>query len=285
MFFEGNLMATITSFVVSVCLIAFSIFCALLDWTEKLNKYPRLKKLGEARIPRTILLFSALGLLAVVLHDLNEVLDKMNAPPLHQPAPAPINLKELAPFTAAQIAKPSHPGNSGISSSTIAGHDNAVAGSVNQSGRNNIAQTGPNSSATINEVPPERRIKPDVVTSAGPVLAASRARVNVIVMAGDNEAQQLGVDIYNLLKNSGWTMENQIVVSAMKVGGPFEPGVVIYRHGEPVTTETTVSLPAGHPLLALRAFFEKAQLKYTAQQRMGTPEGVIDIEVGPSPKE
>jgi hypothetical protein len=87
----------------------------------------------------------------------------------------------------------------------------------------------------------------------------------------------------NLLKNSGWTMQNLIVMSAMKVGGPFEPGVVIYRHGDPVST--SISLPNGDPLLALKALFEKTQLKFMFSQRMGTPEGVIDIEVGPAPKE
>ncbi len=74
----------------------------------------------------------------------------------------------------------------------------------------------------------KRRIKPEGSAIVMPMLAASRARVNVRAPAGDNEGQQLGIDIYGTLKVAGWTMENPIVMSFMNIGGPVEPGIPSY---------------------------------------------------------
>jgi hypothetical protein len=79
--------------------------------------------------------------------------------------------------------------------------------------------------------------------------------------------------------------EPHIVMSAMKVGGPFEPGVVVYFHGQPVTSNTSISLPSGHPLLVLQTLFQKAQLKFMMASKLDVPEDLIQVEVGPAPRE
>jgi hypothetical protein len=277
-------MTTLASLIGAIIILAGSVIAQSLEWLGKIEKYPWLKKIVEARVLRVILLCLSIGLFATVLMDVDAIRVRLSSPPPRPSAPAPINPKDLS-CTSIQIAKPAPAtnNNSGVVGSKVSGHDNSVVGSINQNGRNNIAQTGPNSTATINDMPPERRIKADLAPSLGLILASSRGRVDVVAMAGNNEAQQLGADIYALLKSSGWTMEHSIVMSAMKVGGPFEPGILIYRHGEPVAT--VLSLQNGDPLLVLKAFFEKAQLKFGFSQRLDVPEGVIAIEVGPAPKE
>jgi len=191
---EG-LMTTIASLIAAFVLIAGAIIGELLSWTDKLEKHPRLKKYAEAKALRAVLFFVAISLLAVVLRDVNGIREALNAPPSRQRPPAQVNLQDLVPRTAIQSAKApatARPNNSGVSGSAIGGHDNAVAGSIIQQGRNNVAQNGINNTATINDIPPERRIKPEASTSVMPMLAASRARVNVRAPLGDNEAQQLG---------------------------------------------------------------------------------------------
>ena len=280
-------MTTIASLIAAFVLIAGAIIGELLSWTDKLEKHPRLKKYAEAKALRAVLFFVAISLLAVVLRDVNGIREALNAPPSRQRPPAQVNLQDLVPRTAIQSAKApatARPNNSGVSGSAIGGHDNAVAGSIIQQGRNNVAQNGINNTATINDIPPERRIKPEASTSVMPMLAASRARVNVRAPLGDNEAQQLGLDIYDTLRAAGWVMENRIVMSFEKIGGPVEPGITLFIHGEPVTETKEVRLPDGDPLLSLKALFEKAGLEFGSVPQLTTPEGLIDIQVGPAPK-
>jgi hypothetical protein len=284
---EGS-MTTIASLIAALVLIFVAVIGELLSWTDKLEKHPQLKKYSEAKALRAVLFFVSIGLLAAVLRDVNGIREALNAPPLRLRPPAQVNLGDLAPNTTTQSEKAPatvRPNNSGISRSRIAGHDNAVVGSIIQQGRNNVAQNGNYNTTTINDLPPERRIKPEDSASVLPMLASSPARVNVRAPTGDNEAQQLGLDIYGTLKSAGWTMENRIVMSFINVGGPVDPGITLFIHGEPVTGMKEVQLPNGHPLLSLKALFEKAGLKFVAVPQLTTPEDLIDIQVGPAPKE
>jgi hypothetical protein len=285
---EEVMMTTIASLIAAFVLIIGAVISELLSWTDRLEKHPRLKKFSEAKALRAVLFFVSIGLLAVVLRDVNGIREALNAPPPRQRPPAQVNLKDLAREATIQSPKAAataRPNNGGISSRAIAGHDNPLVGSIYQQGRNNVAQNGNNNTTTINDIPPERRIKPEDSASVMPMLEASRARVNVRAPSGDNEAQQLGLDIYGTLKAAGWTMENQIVLSFISVGGPVDPGITLFIHGEPVTGIKEVQLPNGHPLLSLKALFEKAGLKFVAVPQLTTPENLIDIQVGPAPKE
>jgi hypothetical protein len=87
-----------------------------------------------------------------------------------------VGIAILATRLASRVSANARPNNIRVSSSKIAGHDNAVVGSIVQQGRNNLAQNGNNNTTTINDIPPERRIKPEDTTIVIPMLTANRSQ-------------------------------------------------------------------------------------------------------------
>ncbi len=133
-----------------------------------------------------------------------------------------------------------------------------------------------------NYVPPDRKIiSTDREALRAILRKGNQQSVNVAAPPGDNEAQRLGVQIYSLLQESGWTMKNPIVMSYQIVGGPTDYGITVFTHGEPVASMTT--LPDNHPLLLLKQLFSKENLQYHFEARLGTPSDVIDIQIGTVP--
>jgi hypothetical protein len=227
------------------------------------------------------LLIFGIGVLAGVLEEINGVREALERPPAAQKPPLPINVQGLCGSGNAVPAQPNRP-TAGVSGNKVAGSNN-VLGTITQQGKNSIAQQGIVNTATINAIPPPRRIKPEDITSMLPNLMASKSTVNVRAVGGDNEAQQLGVDIYGTLKAAGWTMQNPIVISFIKVGGPVEPGVTVFIHGDPVSSTTQVSLPNNDPRMALANLLRKSNIAVSFVPQMTTPEGLLDIQVGPAP--
>jgi len=276
-----NLVTVAVGVIVGTGIILIALLAQLLEWRNRLDNYPTLKKFAEAKLLRVVLLIFAIGLLAGVLEEANQVRELLERPPAVQKPPLPINIQGLCQGVNVVPKRPD-PSTAGVSGNKVTGNSN-VLGTISQRGKNNIAQQGSGNSATINAIPPARRIKPEDSASMLPALTASKPTVKVRAVAGDNEAQQLGVDIYNTLKAAGWTMQNPVVMSFFKVGGPVEPGVTVFVHGEPVVSSTQVSLPANDPRMALANLFRKANVSVVFEPQMDTPEGLLDIQVGPAP--
>jgi hypothetical protein len=276
-----NLFALVVSGIVGTVLILTALLAQVLEWRDRLEKYPTLKKLTEAKVLRVLLLIFGIGLLAGVLEETNRIREALERPPVAPKPPLPINAQSLCGNNAMVPAQPGH-GTTGVSGNKVAGNSN-VLGTITQQGKNNIAQQGSGNTATINAVPPARRIKPEASSSMLPDLMASKPTVNVRAVTGDNEAQQLGVDIYATLKSAGWTMQNPIVMSFIKVGGPVEPGVTVFFRGAPVTSNTQLSLPNSDPKMALANLLRKSDVTVNFVPQLDTPEGFLDIQVGPAP--
>jgi hypothetical protein len=111
--------------------------------------------------------------------------------------------------------------------------------------------------------------------------------VRILAPEGDNEAQQLGVDFYETFKAAHWHMNDPIVMSFREIGAPIPSDVIVFDHGEPVTTPTPVLtiLQPGDPGIGLKAFLIQTGFKFHFERRLGTPEGIIDIQIGPNPNQ
>jgi hypothetical protein len=274
-----NLFVVILSGAVGAVVLLLGLLAQVLEWTDKLEKYPALKKFAEAKALRVVLLVVGIGLLAGVLEEANRVREALERPPAQQKVQPPTN-----PQADCNNAVPASPnrGGAGVSGNKVVGKDN-VLGTVTQQGKNNIAQQGNGNNATINAVPPPRRIASADSAAMLPMLMASKPTVNVRAPMGDNEAQQLGVDIYSTLKAARWTMQNPIVMSFTKVGGPVEPGVTVFIHGAPVTGTSQLTLPDTDPKMALANLLRKSGISVNFVPQLDTPEGIMDIQVGPAP--
>jgi hypothetical protein len=80
--------------VVTVVLISIiviiEIIAQVFDWSDRLEKHPRIKKFVEAKILRVSLLLAAVCILAPVWNDLDKIRKELNNPPPRQAPPLPI---------------------------------------------------------------------------------------------------------------------------------------------------------------------------------------------------
>lgn len=136
----------------------------------------------------------------------------------------------------------------------------------------------------LQRLPSDRRI-PVNDTQLISILRRNPSSANVLAETPNREAQQLGLDIYAILHNAGWTTRDQSVRGFMSVGGPTQDGIVVFTHGQPINAGETLhlDLPNNDPLLVLQDFCKSAKLKCVFERRMETPEGSYDIQVGPNP--
>jgi len=104
--------------VVALLIVIIVVFGEILEWMDKLEKYPGLKKFAEAKVLRVSLLVVAILALGAVMNDLNGIRDSLKTPPPSPKAPRPLTANELAPCPAppSPAKKMSQHGNSSTNS-------------------------------------------------------------------------------------------------------------------------------------------------------------------------
>jgi hypothetical protein len=78
-----------------------------------------------------------------------------------------------------------------------------------------------------------RRILPEERPALIEILEHGTATVSIMAPVGDNNCQQLGVDLYETFKAAKWKMKDPIVLSFEHIGGPVEPDIMVSAHGTP----------------------------------------------------
>jgi hypothetical protein len=117
------------------------------------------------------------------------------------------------------------------------------------------------------------------IESAIAVLSAHPAKINVAALSGDEEAVQLGQQLYSTFSKAGWTMMDTGIGSVMLIGPPSY-GVSISYHGEkPGADQKSVETPLSTPLRALAVALQSSGLKLIANPSPNIPEDTFQLVV------
>jgi hypothetical protein len=202
-------------------------------------------------------------------------LDPPVSPPQAAPAPMP------KPGRTGQHNEAGEHGNGrgvavNIPSGGNAG-DATAAPKVNNAPNGIINDGGTMTNPTVNNYGPRsRRITQQQHDEIVPMLTNDRARVVVWAYSTDPDTWGLAKDLYGALKDSGWSMEDPDVQSAIAVN-PNECDVVVFIPGEPGQPVTQLPSAPREVLTVLKTLDLTYKLGYS--DKLG--EATVKIVVGP----
>lgn len=176
---------------VTIVLVVFSVFGLVFDWLGKLERYPKVEKIVEARLLRTVLLIVAIILLVGVFQDINAVREDLKVPPpAPKTPPAPVFIVEY-PATRSN-ANPQRP---------------SVAQQVNNAPNGIAIGGGTVTNPTVNNfAAPNRQLTSQQIRSmksSAQALCSTLPRIDVTASNANQEAQRYALGFVNVLKSGG----------------------------------------------------------------------------------
>ena len=116
------------------------------------------------------------------------------------------------------------------------------------------------------------------------MLAAHPAKVSVQSVVNDQEAYRFAAQMFKLLNNAGWEMQDHGVRIFM-IGGEPWTGVTVRFHGNAAAPGTLVDLDDRTPPGCIMRALMKAQIKnLSAQPVPEQPEGTVMLLVSSLPE-
>lgn len=214
-----NLLTVVIGAIVGTAIILLTLLAQVLEWRDRLEKYPTLKKIVEAKVLRVVLLVFAIGLLAGVLEEINQVREALDKPPAVQKPPLQISIESLCGDSgAAGKAKPNK-----------AGTPQTVINAPNGFGITGGNVTNP----TVNNfAPPERHLDTQQVVQLTAFAATLPDTSSYLVFEDvtDKEAQQYAYQIWKIFDSQGKAAR---LGEGLSWGGqPMPEGIYVLIHDQ-----------------------------------------------------
>ncbi len=131
--------------------------------------------------------------------------------------------------------------------------------------------------------PSPRRIPPEHREELIRYFSTKPSKVRIEVIANDGEAYRFTQDWYEVLKASGWTIEEDRISTFISAGQPLF-GVNVKFRGELLLPNQTVQAPTTEPIGYIIAAMNALKVAFAGQRLPDIAEGLVILDFHTRPQ-